>query len=360
MRYNSKITYKDNELTGTCQKVLNTAARKIMKITIKWMEDENRKLKNTIMIERNGLNQTEGHARAKNMETELQVKINRTGKKLMETKNKKLQGLKCEQEENRTTNDQHIRLPSKRTRCRNNRRRIKKKAKQKRTKREKKLKQKEEDLINKLQGIQLPSSDRFVPFDNTNYDMPQNERDLCAKGLKFVPSTVRVDVNKKQQDFDDFSRKLRLAVFFRNNPPDENSTYEKQPWDPKSTWNPPTKESPELEEYLKVVHDELFNPKNRVKVMDNLTSDQRTALKTLSNWNRDENNPRMFRIQDKGARFVIDRKERYREHVESFLEDQTTFKEDNEDKSSENENIVKKWAQGWEVRDEKKSKVPGF
>ena len=48
---------------------------------------------------------------------------------------------------------------------------------------------------------------------------------------------------------------------------------------------------------------------------------QREALRNLSKWNHDETNPRMFRVQDKGARLFIEWKERYRSKVEDYLED---------------------------------------
>ena len=86
----------------------------------------------------------------------------------------------------------------------------------KRARRQRKLRRKEECLIGKLQNVDLPPVDRFTPFDNTDYQLSEEERSLCAKGLKFVPPTPRIDYSKKQKDFNDFARKLRLAVHFGN------------------------------------------------------------------------------------------------------------------------------------------------
>ena len=37
-----------------------------------------------------------------------------------------------------------------------------------------------------------------------------------------------------------------------------------------------------------------------------MTPEQREALRNLSEWNQDDSNPRMFRVQDKGARPFIE------------------------------------------------------
>ena len=57
----------------------------------------------------------------------------------------------------------------------------------------------------------------------------------------------------------------------------------------------------QLEEYLDEVNNELFSLENTRRVPDNLTPEQREALRNLSKWNQDDINPRMFRVQDKGA-----------------------------------------------------------
>ena len=62
------------------------------------------------------------------------------------------------------------------------------------------MKRKELELIDKLKDIEMPSEDRFETFDNTGYRMTDTESQLCAKGLKFVPSIKRI--NRHQQDLD--------------------------------------------------------------------------------------------------------------------------------------------------------------
>ena len=80
-------------------------------------------------------------------------------------------------------------------------------------------------------------------------------------------------------------------------------------------------------------------------VEDNLSKEERDALNNLRTWNRDESNPRMFRIQDKGARFTIEWKEDYERKVEEYLKDARIFREDQEDTSKENKEAVRAWAE---------------
>ena len=171
-----------------------------------------------------------------------------------------------------------------------------------------KLKKKEQDLIEMLKNIELPSEDRFRPSDNTSYEMTDIEMQVCAKGLKFVPSVNRVDRHQKHLDFDKFARLLRLGLYFHRRGNDY--IFEQYPWTPKSTWHPPRYLNEKLEEYLDEVYSDLFSPDNIRKVPDNLTWLQKEALKCLSKWNYDDTNPRMFRVQDKGARLCIEWKER--------------------------------------------------
>ena len=63
----------------------------------------------------------------------------------------------------------------------------------------------------------------------------------------------------------------------------------------------------------------------------------------MSKWNNDENSERMFRVQNKGSRLVLESKERYNELMLKYLEDKSIFKEDQEDQSQINIENVHKW-----------------
>ena len=54
------------------------------------------------------------------------------------------------------------------------------------------------------------------------------------------------------------------------------------------------------------------------------------CLKRLSQWNKDNNCTKMFRVQDKGSRLVVESKERYKEKMLQYLEDISVFREDGE------------------------------
>ena len=79
-----------------------------------------------------------------------------------------------------------------------------------------------------------------------------------------------------------------------------------------NSFSPTPGENAVLERFLTELFAYLFNPKNRNKFKDNLSRGEREALKEMQKWNRDPENPRVIRVQDKGSRFVIDWKSRYK------------------------------------------------
>ena len=82
--------------------------------------------------------------------------------------------------------------------------------------------------------------------------------------------------------------------------------------------------------------------------IDNLTSEERGALRDLSKWNKDPNNPRLIRVQDKGSCFVVDFKDSYEQKVNEYVGDPSTFRSDEVDLSLKHGNRVKKWVKKWE------------
>ncbi len=189
------------------------------------MGKENMKMKNLIEKERQHLRTVNGADGARRIIQYIERRVEKEKQTLLRTKETKFERLCNEPKWNQARG----------TRTRRNRR--KQSSQKKNTRREEKLRRKEQLLISKLQDIELPPADRFTPFDNTDYEMTEEQRSLCAKGLKFVPATPRVDYNKKQRDFEDFARKLRLSVYFGNpgRVEDENEAeYEKKPWDKKN------------------------------------------------------------------------------------------------------------------------------
>ena len=98
-----------------------------------------------------------------------------------------------------------------------------------------------------------------------------------------------------------------------------------------------------LEGFSTEVMGYIFDPKNMGKRVDNLTAEEREALRDLSKSNKDPNNPRLIRIQDKGSCFVVDFKDSYEQKVNEYVGNQSTFRSDEEDLSLEHRNRAKKW-----------------
>ena len=121
---------------------------------------------------------------------------------------------------------------------------------------------------------------------------------------------------------------MRLKIYFDNRSRDYSSesnvyiegsggeelpvSYEGHtPWVKPSNFTPKLGDNEALEDFLMQVYQDLFNPKNRKWVNDNLTYGERDSLRAISKWNKDHQNPRVVRVEDKGSGFVIDWKENY-------------------------------------------------
>ena len=217
------------------------------------------------------------------------------------------------------------------------------------------------DLLSKANEKELPE-DMFHPLDNTDYNWQEQEKDGCSLGLKFVPTIRRHNLAKKFKDLLQFGRRLRLAVFFHRVEKEqelvenqivrevsEEIEYE-EPWRKPSTFNPKQGQNEALGSFLLELEDYLFDPKKNRKVKHNLTQIQRNALRSLSTWNVSPNCDRMFRIQDKGSRLVIEWKDQYRRKTLHYLEDISIFKEELENPSERNKGKVNEWARKWNLR----------
>lgn len=119
-----------------------------------------------------------------------------------------------------------------------------------------------------------------------------------------------------------------------------------------SEFKPTPGKSEALEEFITELELYLFDPSNMRKVKYNMTKEERDCLKELSKWNKDEMCPRMFRIQDKGSRLVVESKERYRKKMLEYLEDISIFKENEEEQTETNEKRVNNWVKKWDRREQ--------
>ena len=259
----------------------------------------------------------------------IRKEMDELAKKLEHVKNRKWEkihekGRKYNPDEQSDTN---LRVSSTRTSLptkhrRNNKRKLKgsKRNKKKKRRRQQIINRKKmepKDLLREANIVELPD-DMFHPLDNTSYNWQEQEKEVCSLGLKFVPTIRRHNLANKYKDFLQFGRRLRLAVLFhrleKENVVNENQiirieseeiVYE-EPWTKPSTFNPTAGQNEALESVLFELEKYLFDPKNSRKVNDNLTQLQRRALKRLSTWNVNPQCDRMFRIQDKGSRLVLE------------------------------------------------------
>ena len=117
---------------------------------------------------------------------------------------------------------------------------------------------------------------------------------------------------------------------------------EDEPWKPRSAFDPDPGDSNSLEEFLNEVQSRIFDLRKRKKIVDNLTPGERQALRKLSFWNKDPENPRVIRIQDKGSRFVVDSRDRNVNKTLQYVQDTGTFSSNDEDPSLENHKRVGK------------------
>ena len=210
------------------------------------------------------------------------------------------------------------------------------------------------EILKKSEDIVREEPQDHSLMDNTEVEWDQNKLDLIRKGQKFVPAPKRVDTVAKFNHFNEFARKLCLKVFFNKrtgrelaNQQQEARDQEKAPWEQMNSFSPTPGENAVLERFLTELFAYLLNPKNRNKFKDNLSRGEREALKEMQKWNRDPENPRVIRVQDKGSRFVIDWRSRYKSKTLEYLQDGNTFRETDGDPNELISEQVARWADRW-------------
>ena len=106
----------------------------------------------------------------------------------------------------------------------NNRRKLRKHKERKEMDRKKRRKERINNRLKELKHIlevtlneneteaTVKMSDVIIK-DSTNWLFTESDLSLCAKGQKFIPKPLRIDLVKKYEDFTSFCRKLRLALY---------------------------------------------------------------------------------------------------------------------------------------------------
>ena len=85
------------------------------------------------------------------------------------------------------------------------------------TERERKKREQYRDFISKMEEVEGRTPQEMINIkDRTGYQFADSDISLCGKGQKFLSMAMRVDFIEKHEDFINFSRKLRLQVYFDN------------------------------------------------------------------------------------------------------------------------------------------------
>jgi len=95
---------------------------------------------------------------------------------------------------------------------------------------------------------------------------------------------------------------IRWHYLFNKSNPEEEDNFVKKPWH-KPTDRRALRGNDALEAFIFRCHEQLFDPDKRRKINDNLTPDQRAALRNLMNFFADHGI--IVRFEDKGSRFVL-------------------------------------------------------
>ena len=96
-----------------------------------------------------------------------------------------------------------------------------------------------------------------------------------------------------------------------------------------------------LELFIDTIEKEIFNPSNIRRTRNNLSKDEKTALKEIKSWE-----DKVIRVQDKGSRFVILNTDDYVEKVEHQI-NRSSFCRLEEDPSNDFKQNVNVWLDKW-------------
>ena len=194
MRYKPNIKFKTDYDNHKYLNKLSITSRSTLQMAYKSFTKEKKILEGKIHQDMRDLRISSGKEEYRIVQDKMNKNNKYVERKMINTRSKKLQNLRLEYCKDSTSDVNHnedkennLRSEKKRNRRKINNERNRS-SKAKRMKRKEKILIKEQNLIDKLQNIDMPSENRFKPYDNINYDMNVIEQQVCAKGLKFVPS----------------------------------------------------------------------------------------------------------------------------------------------------------------------------
>ena len=130
----------------------------------------------------------------------------------------------------------------------------------------------------------------------SNVELTNDQINLLAKGLKFIPTPKQKEIQVRREllkDFDQFTRRMRLQYIYHG----ENN--EPHPFHIKSGWIPPVQHSVTLESYQEETR-VLLAEAQFSKPMNNLSHNEQRELKILR-----ENTEINLKKADRGTRTVV-------------------------------------------------------
>ena len=168
-------------------------------------------------------------------------------------------------------------------------------------------------------------------LNRSTQDLSSSELTLLDKGLAFVPTEQTPNKHRLLQEFDAFTRRLRIQTLANRwqelhhetddgNGEDSHVTDKPHPFRMKSNWNPPITKNQALEAYITNTRKLLTDTRSTKHIHHNLSRHEKTALKKLAH--RDDI---IVKKADKGSMVVIEDRQTYIEKGLDQVQDLQTY-----------------------------------
>ena len=166
--------------------------------------------------------------------------------------------------------------------------------------------------------------------------LTKTEETVLSKGLNFCPVPSKINRLELDKDLDNFARRLRLKEFFYQtgrkklqdadmSDSDEDGNNDDitiQLFKKKSDWNPPKSKNDNLEAFINTTKSEIKSNLLPNKKINNLSKNERTAIKNLS-----ERNDITIKPADKGSAVVVMDTQQYIEEGNRQLKNTNFYKQ---------------------------------
>eukprot|EP00745_Piridium_sociabile_P026140 TRINITY_DN41575_c0_g2_i2.p1 TRINITY_DN41575_c0_g2~~TRINITY_DN41575_c0_g2_i2.p1 ORF type:complete len:978 (-),score=173.11 TRINITY_DN41575_c0_g2_i2:3-2936(-) len=237
------------------------------------------------------------------------------------------------------------------TNIRPHRRRTRKKRKN-RTKESKKKTQKD---------IFTPTEEEKKRFDPIvladNVKLSQHQISVCRLSDRFAPTPREpIDVADQVIGTHDWAERLRWHRFYatkkeekkasenQDDSKEEDEDFVKMPWYQRTTHSAP-KGDPALEAFIEACKRDFVNPKNRKRIKDNMTKEQRQALHELRNLPTTHN--AACRFADKSGVTVITSLQEDDQNIVQTLNDPQQYDMLDSDPTNKISKCVQEWTKKW-------------